>query len=98
MTDGAYSLSRRLPNWLLTAGVATITPAPRGLAAPVRSTSSRAVGTPRASRAAHISGSQATVTLRLTCCATQSAAIWAALAGVWWGGPAGAGGGWPQGG
>ena len=92
MTDGAYSLSRRLPNWLLTAGVATTTPAPRGLAASARRTSSFAVGTPRASRAAHISGSQATVTLRLTCCATQSAASWAASAGRRAAGAAAAGG------
>ena len=46
MTDGAYTLSRRLPNWLLTAGVTTTTWAPSGLVVSVRRISRFAAGTP----------------------------------------------------
>ena len=46
MTDGAYTLAKRLPNWLRTAGVTTTTWAPSGLVASARSTSRFAAGTP----------------------------------------------------
>src|ERR1700685_2722761 len=97
MTDGAYTLSRRLPNWLLTAGVTTTTWAPSGLVVPVRRISRFAAGNPRASSAAHISGSQATIALRATRCATHAAASWEAVLPGWL--PAGretVAGPWPE--
>src|ERR1700733_2442782 len=83
MTDGAYTLSRRLPNWLLTTGVTTTTWAPSGLVVAFRRISRFAAGTPRASSAEHISGSHATIALRATCCATHAAASWDAVLPAW---------------
>src|SRR5580693_4818852 len=83
MTDGAYTLSRRVPNWLLTAGVTTTTWAPSGLGVSDRRIIRFAAGIPLASSAEHISGSQATIALRATCCATQAAASWDALLLGW---------------
>ena len=51
-----------------------MTLASSGLAAPGRNSSREAAGMPRASSARHISGSQATVAVRLTWPATQAAA------------------------
>src|ERR1019366_6290399 len=75
ITDGAYSLSRRLPNWLLTAGVATTTSARSGSATAGPSASRLAAGIPRDCKAEHMRGSHATIALRLTRCETQPAAI-----------------------
>src|SRR5690348_10616268 len=87
-TAGAQALARLLPNRLRTAGVSTTTAELTGTAEPDPTASSSLGGNPRALRAAHIAGSQETMTSLLTCWATQvaaatrAAAAWRAVAGL----------------
>ena len=74
MTTGAYTLARRLPNWLRTAGVAITKSEPSGSADDGRSTRRFPGGIPCACKAAHIAGSQDTIASPLPCRATHAAA------------------------
>src|SRR5271170_688881 len=71
---GAYTAARRAPNWLCSAGVATITSTPSGSGADGCTTDSLLAETLAASSAWHISGSQPISTLGRICCAIQAAA------------------------
>src|SRR5271155_2034171 len=73
-TCGAYTVARRGPNSLRSAGVATITSTPSGSGADGCTTDSLLAETLAASRAWHISGSQPISTLGRICCAIQAAA------------------------
>ena len=74
MTTGAYTLARRPPNWLRTAGVASTRSEPSGSPDDGRNTRRFAGGMRCACRAAHIAGSHATIAPALACRATQAAA------------------------
>src|ERR1700761_794392 len=79
---GAYSLVSALPNWLRIDDVATTTSAPSGSGVVGSTVMSRAAATPSASRAEHISWSQAISALAVTCWEIQVAVFertaWAA--------------------
>ena len=81
-TAGAQAVARLLPNRLRTAGVSTTTAELVGTSEFDLSTNSSREGNPCALSAAHIAGSQETLTSRLTCWATQEAA--AARASAAW--------------
>src|SRR5437763_10549402 len=74
MTTGAYTLARRPPNRLRTAGVATTRSEPSGSADEGRSTSRFPGGIRCACSAAHIAGSQDTIASPLICPAAHAAA------------------------
>src|SRR5947209_55860 len=73
-TAGAHALARLLPNRLRTSGVSITTAELADTSEVGLSTSSSPGGKPRALSAAHIAGSQDTLTFGLTCRATQVAA------------------------
>ena len=81
-TAGAQAVARLLPNRPRTAGVSTTTAELAGTSEADPSASSSPGGNPRALSAAHIAGSQETLTSRLTCWATQAAAA-ARAAAAW---------------
>src|SRR5690349_11824256 len=81
-TAGAQALARLLPNRLRTAGVSTTTAELTGTSEVDPSASSPREGKPCALSAAHIAGSQETLTSGLTCWATQVAAA-ARAAAAW---------------